>query len=70
MFELEPLSQSNKSTLKSNTLLNTEELASILNVSPKTVRKWRYTKEIDAIKVGKKLIRFRWGDIQKWLERK
>jgi len=54
--------------LTKNTLLSTDELAALLKVSPKTVRKWRYTKEIDAVKVGKKLVRFRWGEIQKWLE--
>lgn len=69
MFEMNDFSSSTfGAKLTRNTLLSTDELAALLKVSPKTVRKWRYTKEIEAVKVGKKLVRFRWGDIQKWLE--
>lgn len=54
--------------LKENDLLNVDELASVLRISPKTVRKWRYQGDIEAVKIGKRLVRFRWGDILKWLQ--
>lgn len=53
--------------LKENDLLSVDELASVLRISPKTVRKWRYQGDIEAVKIGKRLVRFRWGDVLKWL---
>lgn len=54
--------------LKENDLLSVEQLASVLTISPKTVRKWRYQGDIEAVKIGKRLVRFRWGDVLKWLK--
>jgi excisionase family DNA binding protein len=49
-------------------LLTTVELAKLLNISPKTVRKWRYERNLPAIKVGKRLVRYRKKDILAWLK--
>ena len=54
--------------LDENSLLKTEELAELLNVSPKTIRRWRYANDLGGIKIGARLVRYRWGDVVKWLE--
>lgn len=53
--------------LKENDLLSVEELAIVLKISPKTVWRWRYQGDVKAVKIGRRLVRFRWGDVLKWL---
>ena len=53
--------------LKPDELLDATSLAKRLDVSVKTVRKWRYMGDLPAVKVGKRLIRFRWSDVQEFL---
>lgn len=48
--------------------LTTEQVAEFLNVSVRTVRKWRYEGAIDAVKVGRRLVRYRLRDVLEWLE--
>ena len=48
-------------------LLTTAELALRLSVAEKTIRDWRYARNLPAIKVGPKLVRYRWRDVCKWL---
>ena len=49
-------------------LLTTEQVASRLNVAVKTVRKWRYEGRLPAVKVGKRLVRYKWGSVLEWLK--
>lgn len=54
-------------------LLTTEDLANRLKVSPKTIRNWRYLKQIpnDAVvQIGKKAIRYNWVQITRWLQQR
>lgn len=51
----------------SERLLSAEELSEVLSVAVKTVRKWRHEGDIPAIKLGKRLVRYRLGDVLKWL---
>ena len=48
-------------------LLTTAQVAKKLNIAEKTVRKWRYEGLLPAVKVGKRLVRYRWRDIREWL---
>ena len=57
-------------TLDENSLLKTEELAELLNVSPKTIRRWRYACDLGGIKIGSRLVRYRWSDVVKWLQKR
>ena len=47
-----------------------EEAADYLQVKPKTLRKWVSRKEIDYLKVGRRLVRFRRADLDAWLDKK
>lgn len=49
-------------------LLTVEQLAEMLNISPKTVRNWVYRREISFVKLNNRLIRFRRPDIEKFLK--
>ncbi len=43
-------------------LLTTEQVAVRLNVAIKTVRKWRYEGQLLVVKVGKRLVRYKWWE--------
>lgn len=49
-------------------LLNTDEAAAILGVTPRTLEVWRCTKrhQIPFLKIGR-LIRYRRSDLERWL---
>lgn len=53
--------------IKEDTLLCTEELALILKVSAKTIRRWHFIGFLRGLKIGNHLVRYRWGDVQKWV---
>lgn len=52
-------------------LLTQDEAAMELGVKPNTLANWRCTKrtEIPFIRLGKRSIRYRWGDVQAYLEK-
>jgi excisionase family DNA binding protein len=50
-------------------LLTVEQVAELLNVAPKTIRKWVYMRQIPFKKVGKRFVRFRRTEIASWIER-
>ncbi len=54
--------------IENGTLLTTAELAERLNVAEKTIRHWRYARGLPAVKLGPKLVRYRWKDILGWLK--
>lgn len=54
--------------LHAEDLLTVEEVAMVLTVAPKTIRKWRFQGDLRAVKIGRRLIRFRWGDVLEWLK--
>ncbi len=56
--------------IKEDTLLNTTELAKALHVSAKTIRRWHFIGYLRGLKIGPHLVRYRWGDVQEWLEEK
>lgn len=50
-------------------LLTTQEVAQLLRVSPLTIRNWRYRgvlPDICVVRVGPRLIRYRYGEILRW----
>jgi excisionase family DNA binding protein len=50
-------------------LLTEKELASLLKVSARTLRAWRDAGEgPPAIKIGRRAIRYRRSDVERWLE--
>lgn len=49
-------------------LLTTDQVAERLQISRKTVRKWRYEGSLPAVKVGRRLVRYRWPQVLEWLE--
>ena len=53
--------------IENDVLLTTAQLAETLNVSEKTIRDWRYSQKLPAIKL-RKLVRYRLGDILEWLK--
>lgn len=63
----EVYSNPQKKEIKEGTLLRTEELAEILNVSKQTIRRWHYIGFLRGMKIGKHLVRYRWGDVQTWV---
>ena len=44
------------------------ELCPYLSAEPRTVRLWRHTRGLPFIRVTSKIIRYRKGDIDKWLD--
>lgn len=48
-------------------LLSVDELARLLQVSPKTVYGWTYRKLIPFVKAGPRLIRFERTEIERWM---
>lgn len=52
-------------------LLTQDEAAAVLDVKTNTLANWRCTKrtEIPYIRVGKRSIRYRWGDLQAFLDK-
>lgn len=56
--------------LVGNELFTTEQLALLLNVAPKTIRKWRFEgvfPEGCAIKLRHQ-VRYKWRNVLRWLE--
>lgn len=53
--------------LNENQLLTTKQVAQLFNIPEKTIRKWRYEGDLPAVKVGRRLVRYKLGDIQRWL---
>lgn len=53
--------------IKEDTLLCTEELAKALHVSAKTIRRWHFIGYLRGLKIGRHLVRYRWGDVQDWV---
>lgn len=49
--------------LNADSLVSSDELASIFLVSGLTIRNWREKGGLKAIRIGRKCIRFRWGDV-------
>jgi excisionase family DNA binding protein len=56
--------------IKEDALLKTEELAQALGVSKQTIRRWHFVGYLRGFKMGPHLVRYRWGDVQEWLEDK
>lgn len=52
-------------------LLTQDEAANELGVKPATLANWRCTRRTDIpfIRLGKRAIRYRWGDIQAYLDK-
>lgn len=53
--------------IENDVLYTTTEIAEKLNVAEKTIRDWRYARGFPAIKLGPKLVRYRWRDVLEWL---
>lgn len=56
--------------IKEDALLNSKELAEVLNVSIQTIRRWDYIGYLRGLKIGSYIVRYRWGDVQKWIGEK
>lgn len=56
------------SGMASDTLWTVEDVATFLGVAPKTVRKWQLNGVLPFVKLGGKLVRFRPGEIQSWVD--
>lgn len=48
-------------------LLTVDEVADILQVSPRTVRTWSWDRRIPSVKIGSRL-RFKEADIDRWID--
>ena len=65
----------NSFMLKNNTtptgadLLTEAEAALILSVEPRTLRLWRNTRGLPHLKITNKVVRYRRGDLDGWLDR-
>lgn len=55
--------------LHEDSLVSVDQLAAILGVSEITVRKWRSESGLASVRLGKRTIRFRWGDVVDWLNK-
>lgn len=55
--------------LQEDTLLKTEQVAAILGLSPVTIRKWQAHQGLKAVRIGTRLVRFRWGDVVDFLNK-
>ncbi len=56
--------------LRPDELLTAEQLAALLNVSAKTIRKWRYERKLPQkcmVKIGSHLVRYVSGEVLVWL---
>lgn len=51
-------------------LIDIQTLATLLSVKPKTLYDWVYRGIIPYYKIGKRLVRFDYDEIVKWLEHK
>lgn len=49
--------------LGSQGLFTAEQVAEVLGVSVKTIRKWRYQGKLKAVKVGERCVRYRREDV-------
>lgn len=58
--------------LENEQLITAEELAERLNISVKTVRKWRYENvlPLDSMVKLRHQVRYRWGNVLRWLQTK
>ena len=56
---------------RADELLPPEEAACVLNVKIGTLANWRCTKRADIpyIRIGKRAIRYRWGDLQAFIQK-
>jgi predicted DNA-binding transcriptional regulator AlpA len=54
--------------LHDETLLTTEQVAALTNISRQTFESWRYRKNGGPkyMKLGPQIIRYRWADIKSW----
>ena len=50
-------------------LLTEAEAAEILSVEPRTLRLWRNTRGLPHLKITNKVVRYRRGDLDGWLDR-
>ncbi|WP_432838939.1 helix-turn-helix transcriptional regulator [Dactylosporangium sp. CA-092794] len=52
-------------------LLNTEELASLLDVDPSTIRRWRTAQPLQGppfIQISERVTKYRTEDVDQWLD--
>ena len=56
--------------IKEDALLSTRDLAKVLSVSIQTIRRWHYIGYLRGLKIGSYTIRYRWGDVQRWIGEK
>lgn len=48
-------------------MLSEREVAEILRVSPRTVGVWRRTRGLPAVRVGRKVVRYRRREVESWI---
>ncbi|WP_353685423.1 helix-turn-helix domain-containing protein [Thermodesulfovibrio sp. 3462-1] len=51
-------------------LLTSQEVAEILGITMHRLYTWTAQGKIPVIKISRKMIRFRWSDIEQWLQEK
>jgi excisionase family DNA binding protein len=49
-------------------ILTDEQVANLLNITPRTLRLWRTTRGLPHIKLTSKVVRYRRADIDTWLQ--
>ena len=49
-------------------LMSEGEVARMLGVRPRTVGVWRRKRGVVGVRVGAKVVRYRRGEVEKWLE--
>jgi hypothetical protein len=48
-------------------ILTDQTLAPRLSVEPRTLKLWRDTRQLPFIRISGKTVRYRWSDVQNWL---
>jgi len=63
--------QMNKYIEKENLLLSEADAANILGIKRRTLQQWRHSKKGPTVtRVGERMVRYRWSDLNAWLAQK
>nr|PZN17775.1 MAG: hypothetical protein DIU80_23905 [Chloroflexota bacterium] len=54
--------------MQDDVLLTTEDVATLLNVKPRTLKQWRYERRGPRyVSLGRRIVRYRRSDVDEWI---